>query len=237
MEPDLNNVMYEFLKENFASPEKFLSVALNSAFISWSVNDGKVFELEGIHLIPGLKDKVSLDCKKNKVLINQLIPKERHQIIQRKLDFFFSAQKRNLEKRYILEFAINDFDELTNVSSSIAVTIETDISSGIVTMNLTHFEAINNLNDKILIIREVISENNSKIVGVITLQEQLNILLKNNEYEILQLLSQGYQSEPIATLLNLSRHTVDDCRKELLNKFNAKNIYQLIAHAYQEGFI
>jgi len=53
----------------------------------------------------------------------------------------------------------------------------------------------------------------------------------------LRLMAMGYNTDTIADLMHLSKHTIDNYRKILNNKFKAQNIFQLISHAHKEGFI
>lgn len=50
----------------------------------------------------------------------------------------------------------------------------------------------------------------------------------NKEREILSLVSSGLTTKEIADRLNLSHHTVESHRKNLLKKFQAKNSAELI---------
>ena len=53
------------------------------------------------------------------------------------------------------------------------------------------------------------------------------------EREILELLSYGQSSVEIASTLFLSSHTVNDHRKSLLDKLNAKNVAQMIRRGFE----
>jgi len=50
----------------------------------------------------------------------------------------------------------------------------------------------------------------------------------NKEHEILQLLGNGYSSKEIASMLSISFHTAETHRKNLLEKFEARNSAELI---------
>ena len=52
--------------------------------------------------------------------------------------------------------------------------------------------------------------------------------LSTREKEILEALSHGYNTNEIADQLQISSHTVDTHRKNLLRKINAKNVAHLI---------
>mgnify|MGYP003423059320 CR=1 FL=1 len=51
------------------------------------------------------------------------------------------------------------------------------------------------------------------------------------ERNILELIGKGYSTRQIALLLNISFHTVQSHRKNLLNKYNASNSAELILKA------
>jgi DNA-binding NarL/FixJ family response regulator len=57
--------------------------------------------------------------------------------------------------------------------------------------------------------------------------------VSQREREVLELLSQGHSSTEIATTLFLSPYTVNDHRKALLWKLNAKNVAQAIRRGFE----
>lgn len=57
--------------------------------------------------------------------------------------------------------------------------------------------------------------------------------LTTQEQKILNLIGQGYSSGQIGYALNISTHTVESHRKNLLMKFDAKNSPELIRKAMQ----
>ena len=93
------------------------------------------------------------------------------------------------------------------------------------------------LNDKLFLVSEYYTETLIKVIFAANIFSNRRYYLHNHEFDVLQFLSMGLSSEEVADLLCLSKHTVDDYRKTLLEKFNAINIYQLIRHAQQESFI
>jgi DNA-binding CsgD family transcriptional regulator len=229
--------MYEFIKDHFTSSNQFIRIAAKSAYIEWHSTTGEVISTEGLHLIPGYEKPQTEKSPTGKYHIFQFIPKNHYLLVWRKANYFFNIQKRNTDKDYILSFALNYLTG--NASDRIGLYANMQIidDSGIASLTLSHTEALNNLNERIMIIAELVSDSNNNIAGVLSLDNHSNTILKNYEFEVLQLIAQGYLSDTISELLHLSKHTVDDCRKELLDKFDAKNIYQLISNAYQEGFI
>jgi DNA-binding CsgD family transcriptional regulator len=52
--------------------------------------------------------------------------------------------------------------------------------------------------------------------------------LTNKEREVFSLVSAGLTTKEIASRLNLSHHTIESHRKNLLKKFQAKNSAELI---------
>lgn len=70
----------------------------------------------------------------------------------------------------------------------------------------------------------------------VTDQEKV-IKLSRQEKLLLRLLSEGYTSEEVATQMDISVHTISSYRRNLLIKFEAKNVTQLIAVAIKDGFL
>lgn len=58
-------------------------------------------------------------------------------------------------------------------------------------------------------------------------------LVSPREREVLQLLSNGYATREIATTLFISNHTVNDHRKALMLKLDAKNVAQMIRKGFE----
>ena len=58
-------------------------------------------------------------------------------------------------------------------------------------------------------------------------------LLSHREIQVLELLSNGHSSSEIASTLFLSPHTVNDHRKALRQKLNAKNVAQMIRLGFE----
>jgi len=57
--------------------------------------------------------------------------------------------------------------------------------------------------------------------------------VSDREREVLELLSNGHSSTEIATTLYLSPHTVNDHRKSLKWKLDAKNVAQMIRRGFE----
>lgn len=63
------------------------------------------------------------------------------------------------------------------------------------------------------------------------------VLFSNRELEILRFLKQGKSSVQIATLLSISRHTVDTHRRKMLSKAGCKNVMEMVQKASIVGII
>jgi len=61
--------------------------------------------------------------------------------------------------------------------------------------------------------------------------------LTKREYEVLQLVVEGYTSKDVAEKLCLSPRTVDHHRSKLLKKFNLRNSADLVSFAVRNGFV
>jgi DNA-binding CsgD family transcriptional regulator len=99
-------------------------------------------------------------------------------------------------------------------------------------------------------ISHLTSGNNYKIslIGINGEPSYLNIdvgynpnsvgeVLSNRELQIVQLIADGYHSKEIASQLNVSLHTINTHRKNILSKSNVKSMANLIARCVQEGLI
>ncbi len=62
-------------------------------------------------------------------------------------------------------------------------------------------------------------------------------LLTGREREILQLLTEGKTNKAVATLLNISLHTVEAHRSHILQKLNLHNSAELVLYAFRKGII
>ena len=62
-------------------------------------------------------------------------------------------------------------------------------------------------------------------------------LLTTREREVLQLLAEGRNNKDVATILNLSLHTVETHRSNLLQKLNLHSGAELILYAIRKGVI
>ena len=62
-------------------------------------------------------------------------------------------------------------------------------------------------------------------------------LLTEREKEVLQLLAQGHSNKEVAQVLNLSPHTVDSHRTNLMQKLNVHNTAEIVLYAVRKGII
>ena len=63
------------------------------------------------------------------------------------------------------------------------------------------------------------------------------IQLSDREKEVLRLICQGCSNQEVADELNLSPHTVDSHRRNLLSKTNARNTAEMIMISFRDGLI
>lgn len=68
-------------------------------------------------------------------------------------------------------------------------------------------------------------------------EKEASIKLSRQEKLLLRLLSEGHTSEEISDKMDTSVHTISSYRRNLLIKFDAKNVTQLIALAIKDGFL
>ena len=62
-------------------------------------------------------------------------------------------------------------------------------------------------------------------------------LLTEREKEVLQILAEGKSNKEVAQLLNLSPHTVDTHRTNLMQKLNLHNTAEIVLYAVRKGVI
>lgn len=86
------------------------------------------------------------------------------------------------------------------------------------------------------------------LLGQVYLSAELKIMLKSNapvrpllctkqEKKIVSLCAMGYNSNEIAIFLNLEKQTVDSYRKNLLRKFNVRNVTELVDFLHKVGML
>jgi DNA-binding NarL/FixJ family response regulator len=62
-------------------------------------------------------------------------------------------------------------------------------------------------------------------------------LLTEREREVLQLLAQGKSNKEVAQVLNLSPHTIDSHRTNMMQKLNLHNTAEIVLYAVRKGII
>jgi DNA-binding CsgD family transcriptional regulator len=177
-----------------------------------------------------------LNCAKG-IPVAQVLPIMTYNVIVNKVLKFYLSKKNNKTKKYYFSFIVlgNTEDYLFREAwlfklilvpdSSLALVYASQLNSGIT------------WNNKVMFISEADSPHFTKSKYVISLLEGSKAVLKNQQYNILQLLSKGHTSLQIADILCISEHTVDDNRKALIEKFSTTNYYQMLYYAYNQGFI
>ena len=73
---------------------------------------------------------------------------------------------------------------------------------------------------------DIISEENEKGCEGVELTER--------EVDIIKLIAKGYTNKEVADQLNISAHTVNTHRKNIMAKLNIKNVAGLVVYAFQE---
>ncbi|HMU46206.1 MAG TPA: response regulator transcription factor [Chitinophagaceae bacterium] len=76
-----------------------------------------------------------------------------------------------------------------------------------------------------------------EVAQTIKANQDNKIILTRREKEVLELIAEGMTNNEIAHKLFISIATVDTHRKNLLAKFNAKNVASMVKTAVQEKFI
>lgn len=61
--------------------------------------------------------------------------------------------------------------------------------------------------------------------------------ISTREQEILQLISDGYGSKQIANMLSISPHTVNNHKRNMLDRTKLTSIVQLVKKASMEGLL
>ena len=65
----------------------------------------------------------------------------------------------------------------------------------------------------------------------------LDIRFSKREIQVLEAMSYGHNTLEISELLQISKHTVETHRKNLLRKFNARNAVHLIRMGFHQGVL
>lgn len=61
--------------------------------------------------------------------------------------------------------------------------------------------------------------------------------ITKRQLEVLRLITDGFNSEEIAKKLGNSKRTIDVIRKEMLARFQVKNVAQLVAYGFRKKWL
>lgn len=228
--------MYPFIENNFHPQHKFFERAAKSGTIKWQLSTDKIISVSGIIEIPGIDKNKLVEFTNSEQLINEIVPAKIYQKQKEKIKEFFNT-RNNHGIKYIVNFVIDykEFQDFSDYKSFVYVYL--DYKKDIGKFTTTRANSSDELNGNILIISKLTGENEEEVVYAASINNGYGISLVGKEFNILRLIAEGYASDGISNLLFISKHTVDDYRKSLLEKFKAKNAFQLIYHAHKEGFI
>jgi DNA-binding NarL/FixJ family response regulator len=85
-------------------------------------------------------------------------------------------------------------------------------------------------------ITRLLLEDYVRVLKVNNAQDSYD-LLTDREKEVLQILAHGKSNKEVAQVLNLSPHTVDSHRTNLMQKLNLHNTAELVLYAVRKGII
>jgi DNA-binding CsgD family transcriptional regulator len=229
--------MYSFIKDNFTNSSLFVSKVLKSGTLTMSLSDKKVLSMNGFCELLGIDLSTKEKTYPKHYHLDDIIPQEYFQIKKGKLDGFYELSKANSSRDIMISYALNTQKIGSLIFPNLLVNIKLSRVQDIAYIRLTNSDASGLINDKILLVSYINNNGSNSIVYATHLHTDNCISLINHEYEILCLLAKGYSSEKISYLLCISRYSVDDYRKSLIEKFKAHNTLQLIYNAFKEGYI
>ena len=61
--------------------------------------------------------------------------------------------------------------------------------------------------------------------------------ITQREFEVLQLIAEGFNAPEIANQLYLSPYTINDHRKSLIRKLNARNVANMVSISFRTGLL
>jgi DNA-binding CsgD family transcriptional regulator len=229
--------MFSFISDNFSPCRGFIETASKSASIEWELSSRKILNVNNLIEIPGLESEYFERIMTGDLSIHDIAPHEIYRKQREKIHQFFKTRHGNTQSQWIVTFGLNNTVINNNTFLSFLVYVFIDTKQNFGKFTLVNADGLGELNDKVLIISEILDNNKENVVFASTLNDISDIILLNKEYYILRLMAKGFASDAIAEFLFLSKHTIDDQRKILLDKFDAKNVFQLIYRAYKEGFV
>lgn len=78
---------------------------------------------------------------------------------------------------------------------------------------------------------------NETIIKTVYYPDEKETILTKREIEVLKWICEGYSSQEIAERLNNSIHTINNHRKNILQKTNAKNVIEYITYAIRNNIL
>lgn len=93
------------------------------------------------------------------------------------------------------------------------------------------------IDHKIIKVGNSLTESNTQILSNIFFSNEEDMALSKREIEILKYLCDDLTSDEIAQKLFISKHTVDNHRRSLLEKTNIKSSVGLVRFAFENGYL
>lgn len=152
---------------------------------------------------------------------NQLTPDK---ILKYKVRYDYRIKKSNGEYIRILQQVI---------------TIQSDDNGAVIRVlgfhtDISHLKKTNDMSLSFIGLEGEPSFHNVAIDAVLNPTKEL---LTKREKEILELIIKGHNSLVIASMLSISKHTVDSHRKNIFKKTHCKNVSELISKSIQNGWV
>ncbi len=157
------------------------------------------------------------------------------EVFQRFLEYTRSFSKNKLKKlRFSLNFRYKRKDQVyINVLQQYVVLKSDDDGNPIITLGTwTDISAFKTDNKVVFSINQYDKTTGFSVITTDTFPH-VRISISKRENEVLNLLAKGLSSKQIADKLNLSLHTVNAHRRNILNKTKSKNTAELITYAIE----
>ncbi|MFN8258369.1 MAG: LuxR C-terminal-related transcriptional regulator [Bacteroidales bacterium] len=227
---------FNFIENNFFPKNNFLIITQRASSIRWNLLSGKITSLNNLSEYIGLLDNYILNLNNENQNIKDIINSNIYKQIWNCLARFIILRKKYNQKQLILTFTLLHRNEKCQVQSNVFVHISLHFTKNQGQLYIVGADELTSLNTSLFFIIEPLNTEKERICFASTFNNK-RLYLINNEYLILSLLSRGFSTDSIAKYSNLSKYTVDEIRQNLLRKFKAHNTFQLINHAYKEGYI
>lgn len=151
-----------------------------------------------------------------------------------------SRPKHQTKKlRFTLNFRFNHPNKKYIHCLEQVMILETDknddiiLNFGIIT-DISEYKTDNSMIGTVSILNKA---NEYEIIYSKNYSSNHQILYTNREMDIIRLLAKGLPSKAIATRLNISSHTVDQHRRNMLKKANMNNTQELVHDALRQGWL